>query len=142
MELILGVIVVAIAALIWKTRQRDKQTNLDFDQWILKYEATTSPITQSGMAVALLNQSIHLAWTMGAINSKQKEVITANLKQQRATTTMMMWLGSALPVIIRIVGKNEVANTPARAVGVLMLLAWMTPAADRENVIRQFLLRR
>lgn len=142
MEFVIGLVVVVILALVWKARQRDKQTTLDFDHWISKYEATTSPSTKSGMAVALLNQSIHLAWTMGAINGKQKEIITANLKQQRATTTMIMWLGSALPVVIRVVGKEDVANTPARAVGMLMLLAWMSTDSEREAVIRRFLFRR
>ncbi len=142
MELVFGLIVVVVVGLIWKTRQRDKQTTLDFDDWLSKYEATNSPFTRSGMAVAFLQQSIHFAWTMGAINSKQKEIITSTLKQQRATTTMMMWLGSALPAVIRVVGKEEVANTPARGVGMLMLLAWMSPDSDRENVIRQFLFRR
>lgn len=141
MEFVFGLAVIVIFGWVWNSRHRDKQTTLDFDEWISKYEAATSPTRQSGMAVALLNQSIHLAWTMGAINSKQKEAVTANLKGQRATTTMLMWLGSALPVVTRVVGKADVANTPARAVGMLMLLAWMSPDSERENVIRQFLSR-
>lgn len=142
MEFVVGLVVVVIVVFAWRTRQRDKQTTLDFGQWMSKYEATKSPSTQSGMAVALLNQSIHLAWTMGAINGMQKEIITANFKQQRATTIMLTWLGSALPVVIRVVGKEDVDHTPARAVGMLMLLAWMSPDSERDAVIRRFLFQR
>jgi hypothetical protein len=140
MELLIAIVVIAVAGWFWKSRQYDKQTTLDFDAWVQAYESAASPLKRSRMAVAFLSQSIHFAWTMSAINSKQRESITKVLKGQRATTTVMMWTGSALPAVIRAAG--DVSNTPARAVGMLMLLAWMSPDNGGENAVRQYLFRR
>lgn len=141
-ELFAVLVVIAVVVWLWKVRQTDKQTMLDFDAWVHQYETAPSPLKRSRMAVAFLNQSIHYAWKMDAINSKQRAIITSTLKQQQASTTLMTWLGSALPAVERAVGSNDVANTPARAIGMLMLLAWMAPDNERENAVRRFLFRR
>ena len=138
-EFIIGLIIVVFLGWLWRVRQYDKETTLDFDTWLQMYETTDSPFKRSGMAVAFLNQSIHMAWTMGAINSKQRKTITAILKRQRATTNMVMWLGSALPATIRAVGEENLSNTQARVVGVFLLLAWTSPMNQREEVIRNFI---
>jgi hypothetical protein len=142
MELFVGLVVIAVAIWLWKSRQADKQTMLDFDAWVHRYETASSAFKRSRMAIAFLNQSIHYAREMGAINSKQQAIIISTLKQQQASTTLTIWFGSALPAVERAVGFNDVANTPARAIGMLMLLAWMAPATERENAVRQFLFRR
>lgn len=142
MEILLVIVAVLIAAWFWRARQYDKQTLLDFDSWVSKYEAAASPLEASRMAVAFLSQSIHFAWSMGAINSKQRETVTAVLKQMHATTTITMWLGSSLPSVLRVVGTEEVANTQARAIGMLMLLTWMSPKEEQENTLRAFFSRR
>ncbi|OZA27220.1 MAG: hypothetical protein B7X93_09375 [Hydrogenophilales bacterium 17-61-9] len=139
MELLVWIAVIALAGWFWKSLQYDKQTTYDFDVWIHSYETTSSPFKRSGMAVAFLSQSIHFAWAMGAINSKQREIITRHLKSQRATTSLTMLLGTGLPAVIRVVGQNEVSDTPARAIGMLMLLAWMSPDNDPESAVRQHL---
>lgn len=139
MEFIIGLIIVVFLGWLWRVRQYDKETTLDFDTWLQMYETTDSPFKRSGMAVAFLNQSIHMAWTMGAINSKQREKITAILKAQGATMTMTIWLGSALPAAIRAVGEVNLSNTQARVVGVFLLLAWTSPVNMREKVIRSFI---
>lgn len=140
MELLIAFVVVAVAGWFWKSRQYDKQTTLDFDAWVQAYESASSPLKRSRMAVAFLSQSVHFAWTMSAINSQQRESITEVLKGQSATTTVMMWTGSALPAVIRAAG--DVSSTPARAVGMLMLLAWMSPDHGGESAVRQYLFRR
>lgn len=94
------------------------------------------------MAVAFLNQSIHYAWSTGAINSKQREVVTRVLKQMKATTTLVSWFGSALPAVERATSVQELSNTPARAVGMLLLIAWMAQDGDGESAVRQYLYRR
>lgn len=139
MEILLGIIALLIATWFWRSRNYDKQTTLDFDFWVSKYESASSPTQRSAMAVSMMQQSIHFAWTMGAINSKQREIVTQILKGHSATTIMVQWIGSALPAVIRVVGQQEVANSPARAVGALMLIAWMSPENERENAIRGFL---
>lgn len=128
-------LVLAVVAWFWKSRQYDKQTTLDFDVWVQAYEATSSPFKRSRMAAAFLSQSVDFAWKMSAINSKQRDAVTGVLKGQRATTTVTMWLGSALPAVIRAVGEKDVANTPARAVGMRMLLVWMSPDNGQGNAI-------
>ena len=142
MELIFGVVVFIVGGWFWRSRQYDKQTLLDFDSWVSKYEAAASPLQASRMAVAFLSQSIHFAWEMGAINSKQRDAVTAVLKQMRATTAITMWFGSSLPNVLRVLPPEEVSNAPARAVGMFMLLAWMSPKGEEENAIRAFLFRR
>ena len=128
--------------LIWRTRRYDRLTTLDFDVWLAEYNTAASPLQQTGMAVAFLSQSVHLAWTMGAINSKQRDVVTSILRGQGATTTMIMWLGSALPAVTNVLGEKDVANSPARSVGALMLLAWMSPKGESTDAVRSFLTRR
>lgn len=142
MEILFVIVALLVAAWFWRAKQYDKQTTLDFDAWYLKYEQASSPLQASRMAVAFLSQSIHFAWSTGAINSKQRDAVTAVLKQMQATTTMTMWVGSSLPSVLRVVGTEEVSNTPARAVGMLMLLAWMSPKGEQEQALRAFLLRR
>ncbi len=135
-------VVLGIAGWLWRSRQYDKQTTHAFDSWHAKYEKASSPGQASRMAVAFLSQSIHLALSAGAINRKQRDAVTATLKQMRATTAMTMWLGSSLPNVLRVIPPEEVSNTPARAVGMLMLLAWMSPKGEEENSVRAFLFRR
>lgn len=141
MALFIAFLVIAAGGWFWKSRQYDKQTTLDFDAWLSTYEAASSPLKKSRMAVAFLSQSIHFAWAMGAINSKQRDTITSILKGQRAATSVMMLMGSAFPAVVRAIGAEEVPNTPARTVGMLMILAWMSPDNDGENAIRQYLFR-
>lgn len=142
MEIIIAAAVFLVAAWFWRARQYDKQALLDFDSWVAKYENASSPLQASRMAVAFLSQSIHFAWERGAINSQQRDAVTAVLKQMRATTVITMWLGSSLPSVLRVVPTEEVSRTPARAVGILMLVAWMSPKGGEENAIRAFLFRR
>lgn len=135
-------LLVAIAAWwIWRTRRYDKFTTLDFDVWLAEYNTAESPFQQNGMAVAFLSQSVHFAWTMSAINSKQRDVVTSILRGQGATTTMIMWLGSALPAVTNVLGEKDVANSPARSVGALMLLVWMSPEGEGTDAVRSFLTR-
>lgn len=91
------------------------------------------------MAISLMHQAIQFAWTVGAINSKQREAITGILQNQRATTTMIQWMGTALPAVIDVIGEQKVANSPARVVGALMLISWMTEQDERESAIKNFL---
>lgn len=142
MEIAIGVLILIVAGWVWRARQYDKFTTLDFDAWLSKYDAASNPLQRSRMAVAFLSQSIHMAWSMGAINSKQRDAVTEILKSQPATTTMIVWLGKALPAVARVVSQADVCNTPARTVGMFMLLAWMSPDDEQENAIRQFLSRR
>lgn len=142
MEIIIVVSMLLIAAWFWRARQYDKQTLLDFDSWVSKYENAASPLQASRMAVALLSQSIHFAWERGAINSKQRDSVTAALKQMRATTVITMWLGSSLPSVLRVIPHEKICSTPARGVGVFLLLAWMAPEGEAENAIHAFLFPR
>lgn len=136
---ILAVIALLVVAWFWRARQYDNQTTLDFDSWVSKYDSASSPTQRSAMAISLIHQAIQFAWAVGAINSKQREAITRILQNQRATTTMIQWMGSALPAVNRVVGQYEVANSPARVIGALMLVSWMTPENERESAIRNFL---
>ncbi len=138
MSFVVGLIIVVFIGWLWKNRQYDKETILDFDTWLHRYDTTDSASKRTGMAIAFLHQSIHIAWTMGAINSKQREKLTDILKAQGATTSMTMWLGSVLPVAIRVVGERDLADLPARVVGMLLLLGWMSETNEREDVIRNF----
>lgn len=141
MELFIGLVIAGIAYWVWRTRKYDHLTNSDFDAWLALYATSSSPFEKSGMAVAFLQQSIHLAWSLGAINGKQKDLVTAHLKQREATATVMEWLESVLPYVARSVGEREIADTPARTVGMLMLIGWM--AEDNpEHAIRRFMLHR
>ena len=124
---------------MWRSRQYDKQTMWRFDEWLGTYEMSSSPFQRSRMAVALLTQSINLAWRLNAISTRQKELVTVSLKQQRATTTMTLWLGTMLPAVLQVAGKEEVTRADARFIGMLMLLAWMQPSNERDKAIRQFL---
>ena len=142
MEFFVALVVLVIAWWLWRSRKFDKLTTIDFDSWLEKYDSAATPLIRSGMAVAFLAQSVDFAWKMGAINSKQRDTISTILKKQGATTTMVMWCGSALPVVLRVLGKQEVSNTPARAIGMLMLLAWITPETEREDALRKFLSQR
>lgn len=139
MEILFGIIALVIAAWFWSVRQNDKQTTLDFDVWVSKYDSASSPTTRSAMAVSLLQQAIHFAWTLGAINSKQRDLVTQIFKRQGASATMIQFMGSALPAVIRTVGEQKVANSPARVVAALMLISWMSEADERESAIRNFL---
>ena len=42
-------------------------------------------------------------------------------------------VGQALPAAERAVGFKEVAESPARMVGMMMLIAWMAPEREREE---------
>ncbi len=139
MEIALVIIALIIAAWFWSARQHDKHTTLDFDVWVSKYDSTSSPASRSAMAVSLLQQAIHFAWTLGAINSKQRDLVTQIFKRQGANATMIQFMGSALPSVIRVVGEREVVNSPARVVGALMLVSWMSEEDERESAIRNFL---
>lgn len=136
----LWLFIVAFTCIIFyrKTRKNDRQTTLAFNEWLEIYTSTTSPIKQSGMAVAFLTQSIHIAKEQGAISSKQKKIVTATLKSQRATTTIVEWIDSVLPSVIRVLGKEEVDSAPARIVGMLLLLVWLSPEGKRETAVREF----
>ena len=140
MELLIALVVIVVIAWFWRVRQADKQTMQDFDAWLHQYHTATSASKRSRMAVAFLNQSIHYAWSTGAINSKQREVVTRVLKQMKATTTLVSWFGSALPAVERATSVQELSNTPARAVGMLLLIAWMAQDGDGESAVRQYLL--
>ena len=142
MEIVIAIAVFIVAAWFWRARQYDKQTLLDFDSWISRYENAASPLQASRMAVAFLSQSIHFAWDRGAINSKERDAVTAALKQMRATTVITMWLGSSLPSVLRVIPQEKISNTPARAVGMFMLLAWMSPEGKGEDAIYAFLFPR
>lgn len=136
---ILAVIALLVVAWFWRARQYDNQTTLDFDSWVSKYDSASSPSQRSAMAISLMHQAIQFAWTVGAINSKQRDAITGILQNQRATTTMIQWMGTALPAVIEVIGEQKVANSPARVVGALMLISWMTEQDERESAIRNFL---
>jgi hypothetical protein len=142
MEVIAVLVVAFVAWWIWRVLQSDKETGLDFDVWVAKYESASSPFKASKMAVSFLSESIHSAWSVGAITSKEREAVTAVLKGLRATTTLTLWLGSMLPAVARAVGEEELPNIPANTVGMLMLLAWMAPAGQGEDAVRRFLFRR
>jgi len=111
MELLIALVVIVVIAWFWRVRQADKQTMQDFDAWLHQYHTATSASKRSRMAVAFLNQSIHYAWSTGAINSKQREVVTRVLKQMKATTTLVSWFGSALPAVERATSVQELSNT-------------------------------
>ena len=145
MQVIAGLvifIVVVVALLIWRGRQHDQETALDFDSWVAKYESASSPLQASQMAVAFLSQSVQDAWSRGAINSKERETVTSVLRKSPATNTLTLWFGSMLPAVTRAVGEEELPNIPAHTVGMLMLLAWMAPAGQGEDAVRRFLFRR
>jgi hypothetical protein len=137
------IVTVATAAWwFWSSRQYDKLTTLDFDHWVAKYHALTNPGSRSRSATAFVAQSIDFAWKMGAINSKDRESITRTLKKINTTTIVTMWFGQALPAVENAVGSKQVAESQARMVGMMMLLAWMAPERERENAVRQFFRQR
>lgn len=136
---ILAVIALIVIGWFWRARQYDNQTTLDFDSWVSKYDSASSPSQRSAMAISLMHQAIQFSWAAGAINSKQREAITEILQNQRATTTMIQWMGTALPAVIHVIGEQKVANSPARVVGALMLLSLITEQDERESAIRNFL---
>jgi hypothetical protein len=142
MQFLIGAVVVIGVWWFWRSRRYDKQTTLDFDVWLAKYERASSPFQRSGMATAFLAQSIHLAWTAGAINSKERDIVTATLKKMHAPTVMTSWLGSAMPAVVRATSQAELFCMPARAAGKLFLLAWMSPDSNPEEAVRRFLFRR
>jgi len=140
---VVGLMVVLGVLWFWSSRKYDKQTLLDFDSWLYQYDNAQSPLARTRMAVAFLAQSLHFAWETGAINSKQKDQMSALLKKQGATTSVTAFMGSALPVVIRVAGdERDVANAQARFVGMLMLLAWFAQDGCAENSIRRFIYRR
>lgn len=139
MEIIFIAVALLVAGWFWRAKQYDKQTTLDFDFWLHKYDSASSPSQRSAMAVALVQQSIHFAWVMGAFNSKQRDVITRILKGLGSTTTMVQWRATSLPAVVRVLGEHEVANSPARVIGALMLVAWASEKNERENAVRNFL---
>lgn len=140
---IIGIVALAIAAWwIWSSRQYDKLTTLDFDHWASKYHTSASPLSRRRTAVAFVAQSIDFAWKMGAINSREREAITGVLKKLNAPTALTLWFGKALPAVEGVVGPKQVAESPARMIGMLLLLAWMAPEGEREQAVRRFLAQR
>lgn len=140
---LIGLIVI-VFALWWflRSKKYDKQALLDFDVWANRYLSSSSPLEQSSMATALLAQSVHLAWSTGVINSKQRDVVMPTLQRIGAKAALGIWMDSSLPVIYRVLGEDELSKTPARAAGMLMLIVWMTPDHDKEHALRGFLLGR
>lgn len=134
-------IVVIIVTIGWfmRSNQYDKQTQMEFGFWILSYQNCVSSFQSSRMSVAFLTQSIHMAKEMGIVNDKQREIMTNTFKQAGAKMSVSMLLGKTLHVIIGVLGENEIQELPARTVGALMLLTWMTPSEEQEYEIRRFL---
>lgn len=142
MWIVVAGIIAIVAWWIYRTKKYDRLTTIDFDVWLSKYQTASSSMEKVGMEVALISQSVHMAWSLGAINSKERDAVTKIMHRQGASTTMLMWLGMALPAVNRVVGEREVSNFPARTVGAFMLLAWMAPKGQGEESIRAFLMRR
>jgi Ni/Fe-hydrogenase subunit HybB-like protein len=142
MEIILVVEIVIIGGWFWRSRQYDKQTLMGFGFWILSYQNSISPFQSARMAVAFLAQSIHMAQQMGIVNNKQRKIMTNTFKQAGATMSVSMLLGRTLHVVIDVLGENGVQELPARTVGALMVLTWMTPREEQEYEIRRFLFQR
>lgn len=142
MEYLIGLFVILGIWWFLRTKRYDKQALLDFDVWTKKYQTAASQLEQLSMATAFVMQSVHFAWSSGAINGKQKDAVMNALEKIGAKNALVMWMGSSLPVVIRVVGESELSGTPARAVGMLMLLVWMSPDQEGENNLRGFLFRR
>ena len=54
MVIIIAIIVFIIVAWFWQTRQADKFTTHDFDEWAHTFKTTSSHFKRSRMAVAFL----------------------------------------------------------------------------------------
>jgi len=141
-ELVIAVFAIFIIVWFWKARRFDKQTNLDFDVWIYQYEKSESPFDRARMSAAFLAQSAHMALQMGVLkNNHQHQVLTSIFKRQGAANSLASLLGTAMPVVTRIVGQEDTANASARVIGAFMLLVWMAEPEEREDVLVNYLNR-
>lgn len=142
MELVLVAIAAGAGWWIWRSRRRDKMMLLDFGVWRGWYDSPQSPAAKSQMAAAFLAQSLHFAVESGAVAAQNRGAIAKVLRNGGAQATLMSILGVGLPVLHRLAGEAEVERTPARAVGALLLLAWISPKGQGEEAVRKHLFRR
>jgi len=139
MAFLLGVFAALAVWFWWAMRRRDRLTLLPFDVWRLRYESADSLADGHAIAAAFLAQSLHFAVESGAIEAKHKRAIARTFKTMGSCNALMLLLGKALPAVHCVVGQAEVDRSPARAVGALLLLAWIAPEGRGDAAIRSFL---
>ncbi|EUJ11153.1 hypothetical protein Meth11DRAFT_1993 [Methylophilaceae bacterium 11] len=140
MEFIIFVFATLIVLWLWKARKLDKQTNLDFDVWIYHYENSASPLERARMSAAYLTQSAHMALKMGVLKTdREHQVLLSIFKRQGASISLASLLGTAMPVVTRVVRQQDIANASARVIGAFMLLVWLTEPEHREAALIQYL---
>lgn len=104
-----------------RTRRLNQTTRLTFPMWLHLYNRA-EPIEKQGMATAFVIQTLHLSIEMGALSRSINAELSADLKNMNRVRLVEEWLENGLPSVIKVVGRENVANCEAREVGMFVLV--------------------
>lgn len=141
MEYIVGILAIA-GVIVWFLRRDVKRFNnnclLTFPTWLdLYHRANTAE--KSGMATAFIAQTLHLSTALGAISHAANAELSAGMKEVNRVQVLEDWFQIGLPNVIEVVGKEHVASSQARQIGmyILVCLQGVNPSGD----LKRFLAR-
>ncbi len=127
MEYIIGVIVVAVVAVIYlfikkvKAKHFAEMTTLDFQTWVATY--LNSPESkQHLMAKNLIIETIRLAEPYKALTEGEAKAMMLNVHTKSPIHTVNMWINDAFDPVCDFFGANLRPDTQARMMGVFMLV--------------------
>ena len=125
----------------WRSRQYKNETRLDYRRWVAFYDGSYSPLNHSRMGTAFIAQALRYGAEIGVFVPDQIAPMRDFLKRQKTTAMLLALRDKALPAVYGVLSEKEVNNTPARAIGMLMLLSWFAPEGKADEQVRQALVR-
>lgn len=93
------------------------------------------------MGAAFISQALHYGAEIGVFVPDQIAAMRDFLKNQKTSAMLFTLRDKALPAVCGVLGEKQVNNTPARAIGMLMLLSWFAPEGKADEQVRQALVR-
>lgn len=141
MEIVIAGSVALCAWGYWRSRQYNKETQLDYRRWVAFYDGSYSPLNHSRMGTAFFAQALRYGTELGVFVPEQIAPMRNFLKGQKTSAMLGALRDKALPAVYGVLGEKEVNNTPARTVGMLMLLSWFAPEGKADEQLRQALVR-
>ena len=93
------------------------------------------------MGTAFIAQALRYGAEIGVFVPDQIAPMRDFLKRQKTTAMLLALRDKALPAVYGVLSEKEVNNTPARAIGMLMLLSWFAPEGKADEQVRQALVR-
>ncbi|MEB0140889.1 MULTISPECIES: hypothetical protein [unclassified Undibacterium] len=114
----------------------NKNCLFNFTTWLDIYKHADGA-EKKGMATALILQTLNLSTALGAISNSENLELSDHLKNADRVQVLEEWLELGLPIVIEVIGKEHVATSQARQIGmyILVCLKGVNPTGDLKHFL-------